>query len=590
LKRLALIVLACAGAVLGVGPQHASAAACSLPAARPLWIDYADGSVPFWQTFAQPGVIAAAANFIFPPQLRAHGAKTVYWDMYLRKRVGAPTEPADPAAIAPRANRFYEYAAMSSACSTPMIAENELFGAGLVTPWSAANAQYRANVLAWLQALAARGAHPVLLINSNPYTGGDAADWWRRVAKVADIVRESYFPAPAVYAEGPVQGSRDLRNMFRQGVAGLLAIGIPPARLGIMLGFHTTPGTGGRERLEPAQAWYEVVKLQVLAAKQVARELHLASVWSWGWAHWKTLPGEDDPDKAGAACVYLWTRDRHLCDGPSAAGPGFDASLTEGQLRLPKDSRCTIGSQRVLWDTIRSIQGLTGDGQAAFTAAFARAVAARRAEAPAKRIAAAERLVVNVRFGGSRAAYVAALARAHATVSAARGVIADELRRSAIAAHLRVATPSSAEIESYAETYANAAARLVEVKPGAPWLGGTRRGYALASNAPAQVFGLPTGKRVTVNTFNGVFKVRALGPAIPLGALPLDWVRPSITAALKAIEREDAYGNWLLGQETTALGQAICWRDQLPAVGAVPLTDYLPFLDFDGGAVPVGVS
>ena len=47
--------------------------------------------------FARPGVIAAAANFIYPPQLRALGAKTVYWDMHFLRRVGTPLEPFDPA-------------------------------------------------------------------------------------------------------------------------------------------------------------------------------------------------------------------------------------------------------------------------------------------------------------------------------------------------------------------------------------------------------------------------------------------------------------------------------------------------------------
>ena len=590
LKRVLLSLLACVAVGLAVAPQHAGAASCSLPSVRPLWIDYADGSVPFWETFAQRGVIAAAANFIYPPQLRARGAKTVYWDMYLWKRVGTPTEPADPTVIVARANRFYEYASSSSACSTPMIAENELFGAGTVTPWSAANAQYRANVLAWLRALAARGARPVLLINSNPYTGGDAADWWRDVGKVADIVRESYFPAPTVYQQGPILGSRTLRNMFRRAAASLLSIGIPPSRIGIMLGFHTTPGTGGRERLQPAQAWFEVVKLQVLAAREVSRELHLASVWSWGWAHWKTLPGEDDPDKAAAACVYLWTRDKRLCDGPAAAGLGFDQSLVEGQLRLPRDSRCTVGKQRVQWDTIGAIRRLTGDGQAAFTAAFARAAAARRVGAPTDSVLAAERLIVNSRFGGSRAAYAAALARAHASVAIARGVIADELRRSLVAPHLRITAPTAAEIESYDEAYANASARLISVKPAAPWLGNRKNGYAISTNAPAQIFGLPVGKRVTVDTLLGKFKVRALGPVMPLGALPLDWLRASIEAALKTQARDSAYGNWLLDQEQAALNVTICWRDQIPAVGVVPLTDYLPFLGLDAGTVTMPVS
>jgi hypothetical protein len=70
-----------------------------------------------------------------------------------------------------------------------------------------------------------------------------------------------------------------------------------------------------------------VVKLETLATKQVAGELELASVWSWGWA---AFPGSHpDPAAEPAACVYLWARDAGLCDGPAAAGRGFNRSLAQ---------------------------------------------------------------------------------------------------------------------------------------------------------------------------------------------------------------------------------------------------------------------
>ena len=128
-------------------PRAAANDACSLPAKKPVWIDFADGSVPFWEQFAQPGMVDAASNFIFPPQIRARGAKTVYFDLNFTRRTGTPTEPADPAAVVDRANRFYTYASNSMGCANPVIAENELQGASTLTPWSVGNAQYRANVL-----------------------------------------------------------------------------------------------------------------------------------------------------------------------------------------------------------------------------------------------------------------------------------------------------------------------------------------------------------------------------------------------------------------------------------------------------------
>ena len=156
MKKLFLIALA-ACAAFAAAPHRAEAGTCGISGKGTLWIDFADGSVPFWQEFARPGVIAAAANFIYPPQLRALGAKTIYWDMYLPRRVGTPLEPFDPAVVIDRANRIYDTATMSSGCTQPMIAENELNGANTLTPWTATNAQYRRNVLIYVQTLAARG-------------------------------------------------------------------------------------------------------------------------------------------------------------------------------------------------------------------------------------------------------------------------------------------------------------------------------------------------------------------------------------------------------------------------------------------------
>jgi hypothetical protein len=563
-------------------PEAATADACSLPGKKPVWIDFADGSVPFWEQFAQPGAVAAASNFIFPPQIRARGAKTVYFDLNFTRRTGTPTEPADPAVVADRASRFYTYASNAMGCPNPVIAENELQGARTLTPWSVGNAQYRANVLIFLRALAARGAKPVLLVSSSPYTGGEAGDWWRQVAQVASIVREAYFPAPSVYKQGIVQGSRSIRQMFRAGAQDFISIGIPPSKLGIMLGFQTTTGSGGREHLEPASKWFELTKLQVLAARTVARELGLATVWSWGWATW--TPAESDPDKQAAACVYLWTRDPKLCNAPRMVGPALNTDLTTGQLIFPPGSRCTVLGHAVRWGVSASISRVTQDPQPAFTAAYSRAVASSYAHITSKAILNAEKAVIGLHFHGSRAAYVAALRRDRASVGIARGIIGDELRRALIQAGLRVGSPSAAEIRSYYDTYAAAPVRLVQVKPAAPWLANSRRGFALGAVAPPQVFTLKNGRQATLRTMTGVFKVKTLGPSVDLAELPLAKARKPIVTALVSLARDTAYQNWLLARQKGAQTQTLCWRDQLPAVAVVPLTDYLPYLALDSGA------
>src|SRR5688572_14153258 len=163
--------------------------------------------------------------------MRAAGAQTVYWDMYLRSRVGTPSAPANPALLEERANRLFKFAVDTLECDTPWIVMNELYGASLPTPWSATNAQYRANVLQWARLLAARGARPVLLISSEPFTGPDAAPWWRDVAQVADLVLEKYFAAPGVHRAGPELGSRRMRTSMRRSASSLFSMNIPPSKV-----------------------------------------------------------------------------------------------------------------------------------------------------------------------------------------------------------------------------------------------------------------------------------------------------------------------------------------------------------------------
>lgn len=579
MKRLLLILLAvCAGFV--AAPHRAAAAdTCGVPDKGTIWVDFADGSVPFWQTFARPGVIAAAANFIYPPQLRAAGARTVYFDLNFRLRVGTPLEPYDPGVVINRANRLYSTAALSSGCTRPIIAENELNGANLVTPWTANNAQYRRNVLIYMQTLSALGARPVILIPSAPYTGDVAGDWWRELSKYADIVRESYFGAPSIAKQGPIEGSRSLRAMFRKRVAELTSAGVPASKLGLMLGFQTTRGSGGREGAS-RKSWLEVTKLQALAAKQVASEVGLRSVWSWGWATWTVQ--ENNPDKPTAACVYLWTRNQSLCNGPGMAGKGFDTSLTEGQLVLRAGTRCTLYGKPVTESSIRALTPITSDSDVAFTAAFARVVTTLQVPLKSKQISDAEKAVVAAQFGGSYARYRSALAKAHASVGAARGVIADELRRVSIERGFHVGGISADDVREFYTTYAQSLVRLVQAKTKAPWLGNRTKGFALADSAPPQLFNLrQSSKWKTIRTMRGTFQVKALDDAVPLGALPLDVARQPIVNALQEIARSDSYESWLMSRERQLDEQAVCRRDVQPEPGVVDLTDYLPFLAAD---------
>jgi hypothetical protein len=572
------VVLACLAAL--AFPGAAFAAPCGLPDGAPVWADFAP--LELEQVLGRPGVVAAASTGDYPARLRATGAATVYWDMNLRLRVGTTTVPYDPATIEERANRLFVFAASQSACATPWIALNELQGAGLETPWTPNNAQYRANVLAFVQALAARGARPFLLISSDPYTGSDeAAAWWRAVAQHADLVQEDYFSGFQLARQGSVLANRRMRAAFRRSVAQFVAIGIPVTKIGIMLGFQSAYGTGGREGLQPRESWFRVIKWQALSARQVAAEMKIATVWSWGWGTFSEAGR--DPDKADAACVYLWARSPGLCNGPAVAGKDFNASRADGQLILPNGAMCKVGRNAISLSAIARLNSLVRDRDVAYTALLARLGESTVAAATAREIAAAEAAVVQHRFGGSRSGYNAALAKAAAPLDVARGILADQIRRRKIGARLRVPAPSLGAITGFYFSYPEVLVRTVRAEGAGPWwLGDRKTGLALSTFAPASLFEGPAGSAKTVRTMAGRFAVRTLDEARPLGAVPLQQARPAISAALKQFARSDAVVNWSANRQQSLLNEAVCRRDDLPVTGVIDLTDFLPFLALEG--------
>ncbi len=562
-----------AGVARGSGPAAPLPLPCGLPQAQPLWVDYADGMVPFWSTiFARPGIVAAASQFIVPPQLRAKGAQTVFFDLYLNNRVGTPSKPADPSTIQARADKLFDTAVTSSGCDHPLIAENELFGAQLPTPWTATTAQYRANVLAYLQRLNERGARPFLLLSNRPYThDADADAWWQTAAQVADIVPEVYFSGPQISKLGAVAGSRRLRATMRTRMEDLIQIGVPTNRLGMMLTFSSTPKAGGREGLQPLSKWLDVVKWEAIASKQVAAELHLASVWSWGWAAFN--PAGNDPDKPKAACVWLWTRDHSLCDAPALAGQALDQSLDVGAT-LPAGTLCLLGSTRLLASDVSALNRLTGDRDVAYSAEFRHAVLVEASHVDPKLVVQAEVDTILDHFGGSRSAYLAALARARATPALARMILADELRRRAIESTLRVAAPSSTGLHQWYDTYSATPARPVRAAKPMPWLGNLRSGIALTGLAPGRLLSLQAGETVKID---GV-KVTALGETAPLGAFPFAQALPSVRRAFVAQERDAAFAVWVRRRQNQSLGSLTCRHDQTPQPATIDLTDWLPYL------------
>jgi len=581
-KRGLLLAAAAVAASLVAAGRAASdpvfAGQCGIEAQGTVWGEY--GWPTLLPILARPGTLLAVTNSggDYAADARRRGAATYAFDLKLGSKVGTPTAPADPAGVEAAAETEYRKAVVrSGGCATPLVVENELFGASTPTPWSASTAQYRADVLAFLEDLAAKGAHPVLLLNKPPYTGSsDAVAWWRSVSKVADVVREVYLPATRIWPLGPILGNRLLRESYRSAVAAFTSIGIPANRLGLMLSFLSHRGVGGRNGLEPASAWYQVVKWEALSVKEVAREIGLGSVFSWGWQQWTSK--ERDPDKPNAACVWLWARRQSLCNAPRRLGKGFDRSLTEGQIDLARGTVCrAVGVGAIGARGVGSLQALTGDRAAALSALFERLVESSERGVPRSAVLAVEREVVRDAFHGSRAAYLAALRQAHATLGLARAVLADELRRARLEQPRYAPRPTAAEVSTFYSSYPDLLVRRVRVSPAPPWLA-ARTGYALAESAPQRLFSLPTARKSRLSTLLGTFSVRPLGPAQPLGSLPLSIVRAAIATALRGFERAQSFERWTIAQQNRALGQTICLRDQLPQPAAIDLTQYLPFL------------
>jgi hypothetical protein len=581
-KRLLLLTVG--GALLAVSPAAAAnprapapyAGQCGLPATQPIWMDF--GQPAFQAIFGKPGVVVGTSTGDWPSQMRALGVGTVYFDLNLRNRVGTPTKPTDPATMADRAQRLYTFASQQTGCANPVVVFNELAGPGLVTPWSDTNAQYRQNVLSLIQKIAALGAHPVLLIPSKIYAGGDALAWWQQIAAVAEIVREAYVPATATWKQGTVLGNRTLRNLYRAAVEDLTSVGVPPNKVGLMISFASSKGFGGRNGLQPSSAWMQVAKWQALAVRAVAAETGIASIWSWGWGMWSAA--EQDPDKQDAACVWLWARSASLCDAPATLGPDFDTSLKDGQLSdLTAGAQCLIGRRALSNGAIQQLQLITGDRDTAYSALFERIVESDQAPVSTKLVLAAEKAVIAQSFGGSRAAYVDALRAAHANVSVARGVLGDQLRRATVMSKLPSGVPTADQIQTFYESYPDLSVRLVQAKEPVPsWLGATPKGFALSEVAPAAVFTFRRGRFAGVRTSEGVFRIKPLDDPLPLGAVPLAKATPAIKAALGSFARGEAFENWTIGKQRYVLNTAVCQRDDLPQPSAVDLTSYLPFL------------
>ena len=271
--------------------------------------------------------------------------------MKLGALVGTTTAPADPSTITASVEKLFANAVASSGCETPYIALNELNGASTTTPWTATNSRYRQNILDVLRALQAKGARPFLLVSSFPYTGGDAAGWWREAAQVADIVPEIYFNAPAVMRQGVILGSpadaddaaeRD-RRLHRDRDPGVEA----RLRARLPVRARAPAAARGCSRRRSGSGSPSCTRSLRSGSRPSSA---IATVWSWGWGTFNAAGA--DPDKQAAACVFLWTRDASLCDGPGGGRARTSRTRVSrgSSRRSPQGAQCIARRPRAAAD------------------------------------------------------------------------------------------------------------------------------------------------------------------------------------------------------------------------------------------------
>ena len=129
--------------------------------------------------------------------------------------------------------------------------------------------------------------------------------------------------------------------------------------------------------------------------------------------------------------------------------------------------------------------------------------------------------------------------------------------------------PSSNEVAEFLTTYAGTRVRLVTATPAAPWLGGVGRGLAIETIAPEEVFTLRQGKQRQIDTLDGRFRVRPLGPALPLYALAPSSAVNVARAVLGRFAKDAVYDRWLRTQQEALLANAVCARDDVPTTGDI---------------------
>jgi hypothetical protein len=352
------VVVVAVAALLLLSREEALAAGCERDriAVTPRWVDFADQTVG-WRdrVFGHKNITVAIADPRLAASLRKRGARTTFWEMNLFRVVGTPTKPLPKRHVRATADRLVVRARRSTGLRNPWITFNEMLGSRDQRPFRLAERRYRENLLILLSRVCERGAVPWLLVPSNPRTDDKSRRWWKRVGEVSGVIRETFFSAPQVMKYSAQNATLVMRARLRGAAYAMSQLRIPRHHQGIVVGFQSG-GIYGRNGLRSRTEWLQFVALKTAAARQVAREHRIGTVWSWGWGTYN-LRGTD-ADKPLAACTYLWVRAAKFCALPRAGGPLKRERLYR-PLQLSTD--CFMSNHQTQWGLVERARSLSGN-------------------------------------------------------------------------------------------------------------------------------------------------------------------------------------------------------------------------------------
>ena len=522
-----------------------------------------------------PGSSAPRRTSSCPPQLRAKGAQTVYFDLYLNNRVGTPSKPADPSMIQARADKLFDTAVTSSGCDHAADRRERAVRravADAVDADDGAVPRERARLSAASRRRAARGRSCSSRTARTPTTRPPTTGGGRR-RRSRTSSRRSTSPGRPISKQGAVAGSRRLRATMRTRMEDLIQIGVPTNRLGMMLTFSSTP-QGGRPRGPAAARSGSTSSSGRRSRRSRSRRSCTSRASGRGAGRPSTRPATTPTSRrprargSGRATTRSATRPRSRARSSTRRSTSGDA--------LPAGTLCLLGTTQLLASDVAALTRLTGDRDLAFSAELQHAVlveaqpvadeavragGGRRDPRPLRRQPGGVPRGARAREGhaGARAADPRRRAAPPRGRGDAARACADRRRSSQEWYATYAAMPARAGARDRSRAVARQRAQRASRSQA------SRRGgcFALAAGASGE------DRRAS--------QVTALGETAPLGSFPFAQAAPAVRTASSPRSSTRRSRSGRAGAQNQRLGSLTCQHDQPPQPATVDLTDWLPY-------------